>query len=269
MDASTKNEGNEPACPGLNPKCINGLITYECRPEPYDDPQNRFAKYKPVFCSDCQKGKQLKSEWEIKKDKCRREYLLKRSNLPSSGIFENVTLDSFALTTNGTTDWFEEVKRWVENWNPAGSRGLILYGRCGVGKTGLLTTALKELINRLFVCVFYITVADFCNHIGEAWVERTGEDYILINKMRETNVLFLDEVGAGHSKVSEIGGNSPLDNLFKVIDYRYRQGKPILLATNCETPLELMGILGERNFNRVYETCKELLCEGKNLRQKN
>jgi hypothetical protein len=46
-------EEAEHICPGFSWKCLNGLATYEYRPEPYDDPRNRFAKYKPVYCSGC------------------------------------------------------------------------------------------------------------------------------------------------------------------------------------------------------------------------
>jgi DNA replication protein DnaC len=135
-----------------------------------------------------------------------------------------------------------------------------------VGKTGLLAAALKELVNRHFASVFYITVGDFCDHIGEAWVEHKGEKHNLVRVMREAEVLFLDEVGVGHTKVSEMSDSTPLGNLFKVIDGRYRQGKPVLIATNCEAPTDLLEVLGERIFNRLYETCKSLLCVGKNLR---
>ncbi len=270
MNNSSGEDGEEAehVCPGFSWKCVNGMATYEYRPEPYDDPRNRFARYKPVYCSGCNKGRHLKAEWEIGEANNRRNYLLTQSNLPAVGVFKNLTLESFGLTANGTTEWFQEVKSWVENWTPGCGKGLVLYGRCGVGKTGLLAAALKELINRHFISIFYITVGDFCDCIGEAWVEHKGEEHKLIRKMLDVDVLFLDEVGPGHAKVSEMSDNTPLGNLFKVIDGRYRQGKPVLIATNCETPLELLEVLGERNFNRLYETCRGLLCEGNNLRSK-
>lgn len=265
----TREEEAEHVCPGFSWQCVDGLATYECRPEPYDDPHNRFAKYKPVFCSGCARGRQLKAEWEAGEATTRRSHLLRQSNLPLAGLFENLTLESFALTANGTSEWFREVKGWVENWRPDSGKGLVLYGRCGVGKTGLLVTALKELINRHFASVFYITVSDFCDRIGAAWVERKGDEHNLMRVMREASVVFLDEVGTGHLKVNEMIDNTPLGTLFKVLDYRYRQGKPLVLATNCETPQELLEVLGERNFNRVYGICKSLLCDGKNLRGEN
>jgi DNA replication protein DnaC len=265
-DAAMQNEDDNYICSGFNPDCINGLITYEYRPAPYDDPQNRFAKYKPVYCSICQKGRQLKDEWETEEANNRRNYLLKQSYLPISSIFNNLTLESYALTPNGTTKWFKEVKRWVENWSLNNEKGLILYGKCGVGKTGLVVAALKELINQHFASVFYITVGDFVERVGEAWTGRKGDDHILFRVMCEADVLFLDEVGTGHPKVNEVGGYTPLGNLFKIIDFRYRYGKPIILATNRETPAELMEALGEKNFNRIFETSIQLLCVGRNLR---
>ncbi len=247
-------------------KCADGLVTYAARPEPFDDPLVQFARYKPVYCTGCKRGRELKAEQAVREAVARRSYLLEQSDLPVAGVFVELSLESFARSVNGTAEWFEAVKTWVESWQPGSSRGLTLYGGHGVGKTGLITAALKELIERRCATVFYITITDFSERVGEAWAERNGQEHHLLKKMCETDILFLDEVGAGHASIREYGDITPLGRLFGVIDYRYRHGKPLVLATNCATPAELMAVLGERNFNRIYETCSGLLCDGKNLR---
>jgi hypothetical protein len=73
----------------------------------------------------------LKAEWETGEANNRRNYLLTQSNLPAAGVFKDLTLASFALTPNGTTEWFQAVKSWVDNWNPDSGKGIVLYGRCG------------------------------------------------------------------------------------------------------------------------------------------
>ncbi len=263
-DQSKKAEHN---CPGVSWKCNNGLENYVIRPEPFDDPQKPFAKYKPVYCTACAKGRRLRAEQEATEATALRSYLLRQSNLPHLGVFEHASLESFERTTNGTTAWFGAVKDWVANLNPGSSQGLVLYGGYGVGKTGLMTAALKELLLTGRVrSVFYITVFDFVVQIGEAWAERAGREHRLFRTMCEAEILFLDEVGTGHTSIKEFGDNTPLGRLFGVLDYRYRQGKPLVVATNCETPHELMEIIGQQNFNRIYETCTGLLCVGQNLR---
>ncbi len=250
-------------------KCATGVLNYVYRPEVWSHPATgKMGKFQPVFCDQCAQGRQRKAEWQVSLDATRRSYLLEQCKLPQKGVFEGLTLESFLQTANGNSEWFAQVKTWVDNWQPSVSSGLVLYGPCGVGKTGLLAAALKELVARYFASTFYITVADFCDGIGEAWSTKSGEDHRLVRLMGEVDVLCLDEVGASHGSIREMGDFSPLSRLFRVIDARYRQGKPMLAATNFETPGELMSALGERNYNRLYETCTELLCEGKNLRVK-
>jgi DNA replication protein DnaC len=76
--------------------------------------------------------------------------------------------------------------------------------------------------------------------------ERESEKDIM-NALLHCDLLVLDDVGS--EKVSDW----VLDVLFRMVDGRYRQKKPILYTTNLN-PKELKHQLNERIYDRMVET---------------
>jgi DNA replication protein DnaC len=223
----------------------------------------------------CERGKQwARSEFEKANNvevKHYRYSLLKGSGLPLTGRFEDCTLDSFALTDNGSARWFKEFREWIKTeWiekDGVTSQGACLLGNMGVGKTGLAIAMAREVINKLGVKVMFISAADFAIEISRAWAARDGSDYTLLDKMKNKQLLILNDLGAGHGRAKDWDDKSPMQHLFNVLDSRYNAGLPVVITSNCATPKELKEIVGDRNFNRIFDSCRGFVCTGQNLRK--
>lgn len=196
--------------------------------------------------------------------------LLKASGLPLDGLFKDVSLAGYKLTKNGGQRWYSEFSEWVTSeWlAKAGetSQGAALLGDFGVGKTGLAISFGREVIDKLGVKVFFISVVDFVEIVGKAWITKDGSDYALLDRMKHRQLLILNDLGAGHGTAKDWDDKSPMQHLFNVLDSRYNAGLPVVITSNCQGPVALEAIVGKRNMNRIFDSCKMFNCTGQNLR---
>jgi DNA replication protein DnaC len=201
-----------------------------------------------------------------------RQSMIKGSGLPVEGRFKDKTLATFGGTRNGKSEWYKAFMKWVkESWiegtGQEDKTGACLLGGYGVGKTGLAIGLGLELVDRLEVRVLYMNVADFTEQIGRAWAAKDGSDYVLIDRMKTRQLLILNDLGAGHGSAKDWDDKSPMQHLFNILDTRYNNGLPVVITSNCETVEALKAIIGLRNFNRIFDSCKLFLCTGQNLRK--
>lgn len=199
-----------------------------------------------------------------------RQDILRASGLPYEGVYKGFTLQTFHRTRNGNTKWFKDFTDWSKKEWLSGPRtsGAILMGSFGLGKTGVAIGFGREVIDKLGVKVFYLNVADFVEQIGRAWVAKDGSDYTLLDRMKNRELLILNDLGAGHGIAKDWDDKSPMQHLFNVLDYRNTMQYPYVITTNCQGPKALFEIVGERNLNRILDTCKVFICDGENLRNK-
>jgi DNA replication protein DnaC len=112
----------------------------------------------------------------------------------------------------------------------------------------------------LGVKVFFISVVDFVETIGKAWITKDGSDYALLDRMKRRQLLILNDLGAGHGTAKDWDDKSPMQHLFNVLDSRYNAGLPVVITSNCQGPSSLEAIVGKRNMNRIYDSCKMFNC---------
>lgn len=199
-----------------------------------------------------------------------RQDILKASGLPLKGLYEDLTLTTYEHTPNGNLPWFKEFTGWYKDeWLSGPKRqGAVFMGSYGVGKTGIAVGIGRDVIDKLGVKVLYLNVADFVEHVGRAWAAKDGSDYQLLDRMRNRELLILNDLGAGHGSAKDWDDKSPMQHLFNVLDYRNTQQYPYVITSNCQGPVALREIVGERNLNRILDTCKLFNCTGANLRNK-
>jgi predicted phage replisome organizer len=134
------------------------------------------------------------------------------------------------------------------------SVGLLLVGGVGSGKTFMVSSVVNEIIDFNFERltenhVRFVSVTDLMNQlrdfISNEWNYHFSET---ISTLQETDLLILDDLGA------EKASDWTREKLFEIIDYRYSEGLPMLVTTNC-TPDELKKKIGDRNFDRLREMC--------------
>ena len=139
-------------------------------------------------------------------------------------------------------------------------KGLFLTGTVGTGKTHLLAAIIdyiariyKRKINR----VMYFTSTGLLNEIRNSYNNNESEEFV--HKVKNCSLLLIDDFGA------EKTTDWVLETYFEIIDFRYANLKPTIIATNL-TDKEIKEKLSERIMSRIYECCKGIKLTGKDYR---
>lgn len=147
------------------------------------------------------------------------------------------------------------------------SKGFIVAGPVGTGKTHLLCATLRYLCLEKCVASRYVEVSFLFSEIRNGFSEgRSGLD--AIKPLVDVPVLAIDEIGKGRGSAFE------MDTLDELIARRYNAGRTTLFATNYTLasnaphahhvdPLELdkraqqllRTRVGDRIYSRLHEMC--------------
>lgn len=140
-------------------------------------------------------------------------------------------------------------------------RGLFLTGTVGTGKTHLIA-AIIDYIARLYkrkynLLIKYFTSTGLLSELKNSYEDRTSDE--LISDIKNCTLLVIDDFGA------EKTTDWVLETYFEIIDYRYANLYPTIIATNL-TDIEIKQKLSERIMSRIYESCKGIKLTGKDYR---
>jgi DNA replication protein DnaC len=158
-------------------------------------------------------------------------------------------------------------RRFVEEY-PVVDVGLLFLGSCGVGKTHLAVSALRELINKGIPGLFY-DFRDLLKEIQDSYNPNTHTSELkILAPIFEAEVLVLDELGA--SKPTEW----VQETITHIINKRYNEKKVTVFTSNYldipigssydETLTERVGV---RLRSRLHEMCRSMLIEGDDYRE--
>ena len=113
-----------------------------------------------------------------------------------------------------------EVRAYAEGFGKETERGLILRGGFGTGKTTAACAVAIEVAKRH--PVRFVTMPDLIARATD--FERGGMDCF-----RNTRLLVLDDLG------KERGTEFAVSEVYSVIDFRVREGKPTVITTNLDS----------------------------------
>lgn len=145
-------------------------------------------------------------------------------------------------------------ERYVEKFPRmlADNRGLLLFGAVGTGKTFAAACIANALLEQNYSVVMtsLVTLID-------------GADEI-IRRMREIDLLILDDLGAERS--TDYG----FERIYAVCDARYRCGKPVIYTSNLplDTFKHAEDIRCARIYDRVLERCYPVEFRGVSRRKR-
>lgn len=128
-----------------------------------------------------------------------------------------------------------------------GGRCLILSGNVGAGKTHLCCALLRDVIDKTAQPCFYVSFDEMVNMFRETMDRTAGcTERELIARFARYRLLVIDEVGL--QKFSDY----ELTVAYKVINARYQNERPTVLATNVNAN-NLKNCIGERAVDRLRE----------------
>lgn len=137
------------------------------------------------------------------------------------------------------------------------SKGLLLYGTVGTGKSHVAACIANELIDNGY-SAYMTNFATIANEL-----QGTFEKQKYIDSLNKYDLLILDDLGI------ERKTEFMQEQVFNVIDARYRSGLPFIITTNL-TPEELKkttDIGNCRIYDRILERCHPVQANGTSYRR--
>ena len=191
--------------------------------------------------------------------------LLKEARIPKR--YEHCDLASYAPTNQSQKMAKMFVQSFLDKY-PQVENGLLFLGTCGVGKTHLSVSLLKQVIIEKGDGGLFYDFRDLLREIQASWnsTSQTSE-WDVLQPVLEARVLVLDELGA----------NKPTewvrDTIAHIINCRYNDKKLTIFTSNyLDTPEKtgedsLTDRIGVRLRSRLYEMCREIEIHGVDFRK--
>ena len=160
----------------------------------------------------------------------------------------NMASWTFANDDRSNAKLSDAMQRYVDNFADfkRDSKGLLLYGTVGTGKTYYAACIANGLIDKGYK-VLMTNFARLTNHIQGMYEGK--QEYI--DSLNHYQLLIMDDLGA--ERKSEF----MQEMVFNIIDSRYRSGLPFIITTNltADKIKKPQDIGYQRIYDRILERC--------------
>lgn len=209
----------------------------------------------PLEC-ECQRKEREKREAEERQ----REHEAAVERLKDIGFTDSSMKRWTFDNDNGRNPQMRFAHIYVEHWEEmrAESRGYLLWGNVGTGKTYLAGCIANALMEREVP----VRMTNFAAILNDLTGTLNGRN-AYIERLCSFPLLILDDFGM------ERGTEYGLEQVYNVIDSRYRSCKPLIVTTNL-TLSELQNPADrahQRIYDRVLAMCMPICCSGINFRK--
>ena len=181
----------------------------------------------------------------------------------AQGLQDRYLYDYTFANDNGQNPLMDKARAYVENWKEAykNNTGLLLFGDVGTGKSFFAGCIANALLDR-DVPVLMTNFPTILNRLTGMFSEDRSE---FIASFDEYDLLIIDDLGVERST------EYAMEQMFFVIDSRYRSRRPMIITTNLKLA-ELKNppdLAHARIYDRILERCAPILFDGKNFREEN
>lgn len=211
-----------------------------------------------VLCA-CQQAERERQEEERR----RQDFLQEISRMKEDGLQDKALYDYCFANDSKENPQMRHAYTYVERWKEMQEtgKGLLIWGPVGSGKSfmaGCIANALLEQCVRVLVSNFARILNSLTGLSGE---ERNN----FVNALNHYSLLVIDDLGI------ERNTEFALEQIFNVIDSRYRSKKPMIICTNLEleelkNPQDLEH---ERIYDRILDRCIPIRSCNRNFRKEN
>ena len=138
--------------------------------------------------------------------------------------------------------------------------GLLLWGSVGTGKSFLAGCIANALMERE-VPVRMTNFARIMNELNSSFSGRND----IVDKLCRYPLLIIDDFGM------ERGTEYALEQVYNIVDSRYRSQKPLIVTTNLtlDEIRHPQDTAHARIYDRILEMCVPISCIGASLRKEN
>src|SRR5579862_2143647 len=193
------------------------------------------------------------------------QHRLADANLPKRYL--HCTLANFAAYNESLEQAVAKARRVAESF-PVESRGLLLEGQPGVGKTHLAVAVLKQVIKTSGARGLFYDTRDLLRVIRSTYDPsiRTTELEIL-RPVMTADLLVLDDLGA--EKTSEWVE----ETMNLIVNTRYNERRLTIFTSNYQDipddtePNSLLFRIGHRMRSRLHEMCEFVVLDGADYRE--
>ena len=181
----------------------------------------------------------------------------------AQGLQDRYLYDYTFANDNGQNPLLDKARAYVENWKEAykNNTGLLLFGDVGTGKSFFAECIANALLDR-DVPVLMTNFPTILNRLTGMFSEDRAA---FIASLDEYDLLIIDDLGVERST------DYAMEQMFFVIDSRYRSRRPMIITTNLKLS-ELKNppdLAHARIYDRILERCAPILFAGKNFREEN
>lgn len=167
---------------------------------------------------------------------------------------------TFAADDGADPRIMRAAKKYVDNFAQfkEQGKGLLLYGGVGTGKTFAAACIVNALIDTGKLCL----MTNFARVLNTLWSIEEKQAYI--DSFNKFDLLVLDDLG------TERRSEYAQEQVFNVIDSRYRAKLPLIITTNLsiEEIKKPDSVGNSRIYDRVLEMCHPVEVNGHSRRRK-
>ena len=211
----------------------------------------------PVECQ-CRRVEREKQEAIINEQK----HLGLVHRLKSDGFSDTEMCNWTFANDNGRNPQMKHAHRYVDKWAEVRTKniGLLLWGGVGTGKSffaGCIANALMEQE----VPVRMTNFARILNELNSSFSGRND----IVDRLCRYPLLIIDDFGM------ERGTEYALEQIYNIVDSRYRSRKPLIVTTNLtlDEIRHPQDTAHARIYDRLLEMCVPISCIGVSLRKEN
>jgi DNA replication protein DnaC len=231
--------------------CGNCHTPKQCKVTAFD------KTFFPKCMCQCEQEREAKAKEEAeKRDLMERIKRYRKMGFPESQMqywtFENDDQSRPKLT--------EMAKRYVNNFNKfyGEGKGLLLHGDVGTGKTYIACMIANALIDQGYP----VLVTNFARILNT--LQSTFERQEYLDSLNQFKLLVIDDLGV------ERDTGFAKEQVFNIIDSRYRAGKPMIITTNLSMQklATESDLSDKRVYDRIIERCFPVEVSGESRRIK-
>jgi DNA replication protein DnaC len=191
--------------------------------------------------------------------------LMREARIPQRYLRCEMT--TFEADTDSQREAYRKARAFVDGF-PVAERGLLLFGRQGVGKTHLAVGILKATIREKGARGYFFETRELLKMVRDTYnrsVEETEMD--VLAPVLKADLLVLDDLGA------ERTSDWVQETLGLVVNTRYNERRPTILTSNLMDPPDstepnsFMFQLGARTRSRLLEMCDWVEMQGVDVRE--